>query len=279
MSEHKLDSGLVSYLNEVNKIPLLSREEEIALTHKAKTGDKEARNKVVSANLRFVISIAKKYQHQGMELQDLISEGNLGLLIAIDRFEPKRGYHFISYAVWWIRQSILKALAEKSRTIRLPANRVNELLALQKARQNINASEIEEEIRYLGEELDMGEDKIREILALEKEIISLDNPVGGGENAISIKDLVHDDTGHSPEDEAIYSDLKDELARVLATLPKKEAQVLRYHFGLEGKGVLSLRELGEKFHLTKERIRQIERKALKRLNSSPVHEDLYNYVA
>lgn len=278
-AEKTFDNGIMTYFNEVNKIPLLSREEELALTIRAKAGDKVAREKVVSANLRFVISVAKKYQHQGLELQDLISEGNLGLLVAIDRFEPKMGYHFISYAVWWIRQSILKALAEKSRAIRLPANRINELLLVQKARQNTNFLGGEEEIRQLGEELGMDEDKIREILAIEKETVSLDCPVGHGEEVALVQDFISDEKSQNPEEEAIYTGLKEDLSRVISTLPRKEAQVLRYHFGLDGRDTLSLRELGERFNLTKERIRQIEKKALKRLRNPEVQGSLQNYVA
>lgn len=278
-AEKTFDNGIMTYFNEVNKIPLLSREEELALTIRAKAGDKVAREKVVSANLRFVISVAKKYQHQGLELQDLISEGNLGLLVAIDRFEPKMGYHFISYAVWWIRQSILKALAEKSRAIRLPANRINELLLVQKARQNTSFLGGEEEIRQLGEELGMDEDKIREILAIEKETVSLDCPVGHGEEVALVQDFISDEKSQNPEEEAIYTGLKEDLSRVISTLPRKEAQVLRYHFGLDGRDTLSLRELGERFNLTKERIRQIEKKALKRLRNPEVQGSLQNYVA
>ncbi|MBQ5781719.1 MAG: sigma-70 family RNA polymerase sigma factor [Spirochaetaceae bacterium] len=278
-TEKTFDDGMITYFNEVNKIPLLSREEEFELTTRAKVGDKAARAKVVSANLRFVISVAKRYQHQGLDLQDLISEGNVGLLVAIDRFEPKLGYHFISYAVWWIRQSILKALAEKSRTIRLPANRINEILLIQKARQNTDALGGEDEIRSLCEELGMDEDKVREILAIERETVSLDCPTGHDEEVAQLQDFISDDKNQSPEDEAIYSDLKEELSRVLLTLPAKEAQVLRYHFGLEGNDTLSLRELGERFHLTKERIRQIEKKALKRLREPELQGNLHTYVA
>ena len=174
----KHDDVLSMYLKEINKVPLLTREEEVELCEKAKKGDKAAKDKIIKANLRFVVKVAKKYQNHGLELTDLISEGNIGLMTAIDKFEPERGYHFISYAVWWINQSILKAVSEKSRAIRLPLNRANELVRIEYASNLINGTLSEtEEVEQIAQMVNMPESKVRELLAISNDMVSLDAKV------------------------------------------------------------------------------------------------------
>ena len=275
------DSILSTYLKEINKIPLLTREEENELALKAKAGDKTAKDKIVTANLRFVVNVAKKYQNHGLDLTDLISEGNIGLLTAIDRFEVDKGYHFISYAVWWIRQSILKAICEKSRMIRLPLNRANELVQIEKARKVVGFNKTEEqEIREVAEMLNMDEDHIRDILNISREMVSLDKTVRQGTTeCASLGEFIQDSLYENPEAGVINENMKNDIDSVLNTLTEKEAEVLRYRFGLNGKESMSLKEVGDVFNLTKERIRQIEKKAILRLQHPTRIRRLEAYVA
>ena len=275
------DEVLAIYLKDINKIPLLTREEENNLAEKAKKGDKAAKNKIVVANLRFVVNIAKKYQNHGLDLTDLISEGNLGLLTAIEKFDTTKGYHFISYAVWWIRQSILKAICEKSRMIRLPLNRANELVQIEKAKKTIssNMSE-EEEIREIAGMLNMTENHVRDMINIARDMVSLDSAVRPNDSeSSSVGEFIEDSMYTRPEDEAINKSMKEDISKVLATLTDKEAEVLRYRFGLEGYKSMSLKEVGDVFNLTKERIRQIEKKAIKRLQHPTRAKRLASYIA
>ena len=277
----KDDTVLTMYLKEINKIPLLTREEENELAIKAKNGDVLAKNKIVNANLRFVITVAKKYQNHGLDLTDLISEGNLGLLTAIEKFDTTKGYHFISYAVWWIRQSILKAICEKSRMIRLPLNRANELVQIEKAKKTIssNMSE-EEEIREIAAMVNMSEAHVRDMINIARDMVSLDSAVRPNDaESSSVGEFIEDSMYTRPEDEAINQSMKEDIAKVLATLTEKEAEVLRYRFGLEGYKSMSLKEVGDVFNLTKERIRQIEKKAIKRLQHPTRAKRLASYIA
>lgn len=277
----KDDTVLTMYLREINKIPLLTREEENELALKAKNGDSVAKNKIVNANLRFVITVAKKYQNHGLDLTDLISEGNLGLLTAIEKFDTTKGYHFISYAVWWIRQSILKAICEKSRMIRLPLNRANELVQIEKAKKTIssNMSE-EEEIREIAGMLNMTENHVRDMINIARDMVSLDSAVRPNDSeSSSVGEFIEDSMYTRPEDEAINKSMKEDISKVLATLTDKEAEVLRYRFGLEGYKSMSLKEVGDVFNLTKERIRQIEKKAIKRLQHPTRAKRLASYIA
>ncbi|NLM00324.1 MAG: RNA polymerase sigma factor RpoD/SigA [Treponema sp.] len=268
MSKYTKNDELVGlYLKDINRVPLLSREEEIELAQKAKAGDKVAKDKIINANLRFVVSIAKKYQNKGLDLLDLISEGNLGLLNAIELFDVDKGFHFISYAVWWIRQGILKALNEKSRPVRLPMNRANELVQIEKARRELpfDLNE-EEEIAELGKMLNLNTDIIRDLTNFSREMISLDRTIKSSEKDTAIvSDLIEDEMYERPEDAAIRVNMEETIEQVLSTLDKRGAEVLRYRFGLGGYKKMSLKEVGSEFNLTKERIRQIEKRALKQM--------------
>lgn len=235
------NSILDSYFREVEKVPLLSREEEYELAVKAKNGDSAARDRLVCANLRFVISNAKKYQGMGLPLEDLISEGNIGLLSAIDKFEPEKGYHFISYAVWWIRQSIQKAIMDKSRMVRLPVNRIAEA------------------------------DKYG------IDVTSLDVPVGDDQD-MTVGDFIESqDAG--PDQQVLESELKNSIERILDGLSEKERQIIIYRYGLRNNKPMSLKEVGDLYGLTKERIRQIEKKVLSNLNQDSTVMDLKHYIA
>ena len=275
------DNILSMYLKEINKIPLLTREEEVELATKSAKGDKAAKDKIVQANLRFVVNVAKKYQNHGLDLVDLISEGNIGLMTAIERFDVSKGYHFISYAVWWIRQAILKAICEKSRMIRLPLNRANELVQIEQARKFITADKSEEEeMTQVAEMLGMSNQLVRDLINISRDMVSLDAPMGNGDDSsVSLGDNTVDTRYQSPEDEAMESIMQDELENALATLSVKEAQILRYRFGLSGNKSMSLKEVGDKFNLTKERIRQIEKKAIRRLQTSDYVDRLETFVA
>ncbi|MBR4180148.1 MAG: RNA polymerase sigma factor RpoD/SigA [Treponema sp.] len=277
----KHDDVLSIYLKEINSIPLLTREEEIELSQKAKNGDKAARDKMIKANLRFVVRVAKKYQNHGLDLTDLISEGNIGLINAIEKFEPSRGYHFISYAVWWINQSILKAVSEKSRAIRLPLNRANELVRIEYASNLINGTLSEsEEVEQISEMLNMPESKVRELLAISNGMVSLDAKVSASENDNSVVgDYYEDETYARPEEHTVEVALKDDVDSLLKTLRPNEQKVIRLRYGLNGYKPMSLQEIGEECNLTKERVRQIEKKAIFRLQNPSRIKRLEGYLA
>jgi len=278
--EKEKDSSMTLYLKEINKIPLLSREQETELAKKAKAGDRQAKNKIINANLRFVVNIAKQYQFRGLELMDLISEGNIGLMTAIEKFDPEKGYHFISYAVWWIRQSILKAVYEKSKMIRLPLNRVNELLQIEKTRKNLrgNFSEEEELIR-VAEILGMDKAHVREMILISREMLSLDAQIGHENDTNSLSDFIEDNLYETPENYVVSHDMNEKIEKALGRLSFREAEILRYRFGMKTGESMSLKQVGDVFGLTKERIRQIEKKAIVSLQKASVMSELEGFVA
>jgi RNA polymerase primary sigma factor len=272
-------SSLSVYLREINKIPLLTREEEVRLATEARNGSQKAKERLIQANLRFVVNVAKKYQNQGLTLSDLISEGNLGLITAVDKFDVDKGYHFISYAVWWIKQSILKAICEKSRMIRLPLNRANELLQIEKVKREISSNKDgEADIQEIADFLDMDKGRITDLINASRELVSLETPLSSDKDASTISDLMEDTKGADPEDMMVNNTLQDAIEEVLSTLTDKESEVIKYRFGLNGERPHSLKEIGDKYNLTKERIRQIEKKAINRLRHPSRSQKLRSYV-
>ncbi len=274
------ENVLSMYLKEINKIPLLTRAEEDHYARKAAKGEKAAKDMLVSANLRFVVNVAKKYQNQGLPLSDLISEGNIGLMNAIERFDVEKGYHFISYAVWWIRQAILKAICEKSRMIRLPLNRANELVQIEKARKELQSGKGEDpEIVDIASAVNMDPNHVADLLNISRDLVSLETPVYAEKDSSQLGDFIEDNGYVHPDDEAIESSLKEDINEVLRTLTDKESEIIQYRFGLNGRSPLSLKEIGDRYNLTKERIRQIEKKALNRLQHPSRSRFLYSYTA
>jgi RNA polymerase primary sigma factor len=274
------ENVLSMYLKEINRIPLLTREEENKYARAAAKGDPAAKEKLINANLRFVVNVAKKYQNQGLPLSDLISEGNIGLMNAIERFDVEKGYHFISYAVWWIRQAILKAICEKSRMIRLPLNRANELVQIEKARKMIQSSKGDEpEMREIADAVNMDEDHVTDLINISRDLVSLETPVYAEKDSSSLGDFIEDDGYKHPEEVAMEKSLREDIDEVLHTLTEKESDIIQHRFGLNGRHPLSLKEIGDKYNLTKERIRQIEKKALKRLQHPSRRKLLEAYTA
>lgn len=281
VSDSSADSNILSiYLKEINRIPLLTREEEDRYARAAALGDQNAKDMLVKSNLRFVVNVAKRYQNQGLPLSDLISEGNIGLINAIERYDVDKGYHFISYAVWWIRQSILKSVCEKSRMIRLPLNRANELVQIEKARKYLGAGLTEDkEINEIAKMLDMDATHVADLVNVSRELVSLETPVFEERDSSVLGDFIENDMYKSPDDHVIEQGLKDDINDVLRTLGEKEREVIQYRFGLNGRRAMSLKEIGDRFKLTKERIRQIEKNALRRLSVPGRSDVLAGYVA
>ncbi|MDR1105689.1 MAG: RNA polymerase sigma factor RpoD/SigA [Treponema sp.] len=280
MRKNLEDNVLSQYLKEINRIPLLTREEEENAARGAAKGNQEAKNVLIRGNLRFVVNVAKKYQGQGLPLSDLISEGNIGLINAIDRYDVDKGYHFISYAVWWIRQAILKAICEKSRMIRLPLNRANEMVQIEKTRKMIQeGAGTDSEIQEIARLLNMDASHVADLVKISRGLVSLENPVYSGKDTSSLGDFIEDENYQSPDEHAIEYALKKDIEMVLKTLNEKEADIIRYRYGLGNTVPLSLKEIGERFNLTKERIRQIEKKAIKRLQHPSRQRLLEVYVA
>jgi RNA polymerase primary sigma factor len=268
------------YFTEISRIPLLTREEEDVVARSVAHGDKAAREKLINSNLRFVVSVAKKYQGHGIPLADLINEGNIGLISAVEKFDVDRGYHFISYAVWWIRQSILKALYEKSRIIRLPVNQTNNLIHIEKAKKSLaDYGNTENHVQEIAQMLNVEENYVTDVMAISREVISLEKILDAENGSLSLESLIIDDRYDAPEQEALRKSLEEDIEKILRTLDHKEAEVIRLHFGLGKRVPMSLQEIGDRFNLTKERIRQIEEKALSRLQHLSRKTRLAPYVA
>lgn len=257
--------SLDRYLHEIGKVSLITPEEEVILARKIQAGDQRALEKLTQANLRFVVSVAKQYQNQGLTLGDLINEGNLGLIKAAKRFDETRGFKFISYAVWWIRQSILQALAEQSRIVRLPLNRVG---ALNKIGKELSKLEQEYErlpsAAELSESLDMTVSEVADTLKISGRHLSMDAPFAQGEDN-RLLDVLENEETPNPDNELMSESLKVEIERALSKLSKREAEVIRLYFGIGREHSLTLEEIGERFDLTRERVRQIKEKALRKL--------------
>ncbi|TAG06447.1 MAG: RNA polymerase sigma factor RpoD/SigA [Cytophagia bacterium] len=270
--------SLDKYLQEIGKVELLRPEEEVILARKIREGDSRALDKLTKANLRFVVSVAKQYQNQGLSLGDLINEGNLGLIKAAQRFDETRGFKFISYAVWWIRQSILQSLAEQARIVRLPLNRVGSLNRINKTVSELEQKfEREPTAEELSEILDIDQTDIVTTLKVSGKYISVDAPFSQGEEG-NLLDILENADVMNPDANLITDSLKKEIQRTLTLLPEREANILIHFFGLEDKYPLSLEEIADKFDLTRERVRQIKEKALKKLRYTSKNQALVPYL-
>jgi len=275
---NRASQSLDKYLQEIGKVDLLTPEEEIELTIQIKKGDQVALEKLVKANLRFVVSVAKQYQNQGLTLGDLINEGNLGLIKAAKRFDETRGFKFISYAVWWIRQSILQALAEQSRIVRLPLNRVGALNKIGKAYTNLEQEfEREPSANELAKELEMDIGEISDALKISGRHVSMDAPFTQGEENRLI-DVLSNELHPSPDQTLMSDSLRKEIERALSTLADREAEVIKLYFGLNNEHSLTLEEIGERYNLTRERVRQIKEKAIRRLKHASRSKNLRAYL-
>lgn len=272
--------GLDKYLQDISRVDMITPDEEVELAKRIQVGDMEALEKLTKANLRFVVSVAKQYQNRGLSLQDLINEGNLGLLKAAKRFDPSKGFKFISYAVWWIRQTIHQALAENSRLVRLPVNKINTMHKITQA-----SSRLEQEF---GREPTMGEvaeitklteDDVKLSLQNYARTVSMDAPLGGEDDDGSLYDVTEDETAVNPENELLKESLKMEVSRTLSTLPPREADVLKYYFGLGSMSQpLLVEEIARRLEISPERVRQIKDKAIRRLRHNSRSKLLKSYL-
>lgn len=275
------DDSVRLYLREIGKIPLLNSEEELALAKRVVAGDKKAKDKMAEANMRLVVSIAKRYSGRGLDFLDLIQEGNTGLLRAVEKFDPDKGFKFSTYATWWIRQAITRAIADQARTIRIPVHMVetiNKLLRTQRRMtQDLNR---EPTIEELAKELEMEPEKVEYVIKIKQDISSLDAGVGrdGDEEDSVLGDFIEDEDTVSPEDSATNQLLKEQVADVLSSLSDREQKIVRMRFGLDNGKSHTLEEVGQEFAVTRERIRQIEAKALAKLRKHKDARKLYEYL-
>ena len=278
-NEYIGERSLDLYLKEINNTSLLTREQEKELAKKIRKGDERALHNLVKANLRFVVSIAKQYVNQGLSLADLVNEGNLGLIKAAYRFDEKRGYKFISYAVWWIRQAMLQALAEQSRIVRLPLNRAGTLYRIGKAARQLD-QELgrNPEVAEIAERLKLPHDEVRDTMQIANSHLSLDASFGNDQEENSLVDYLADDNLESPDEQTYVNALSDDMQRALDTLTDRERASLSLYFGLEGEEPLTLEEIGMRMNLTRERIRQIKEKAILRLRHNSRSKYLKGYV-
>jgi len=267
------------YLHEINRTPLLTREEERDLARRIRAGEKAALDRLVQANLRFVVSIAKQYANQGLSLEDLINEGNLGLIKAAHRFDEERGFKFISYAVWWIRQAMLQSLAEHSRIVRLPLNRAGTLYRIGKVSrqldQELGRAPSPDEI---AARLNISPEEVQDTMVIANTHVSLDDPYSADKDDTALVDYLTDETQAAPDEETYASALSDDLERALGTLSERERRILTLYFGLGGDEPMTLEDIGKKLNLTRERIRQIKEKAIQRLRHSTRAKYLQGYI-
>jgi RNA polymerase primary sigma factor len=273
-------ASLDKYLQEIGRVELISAEEEVELARRIKAGDRKALERLTKANLRFVVSVSKQYQNQGLTLSDLINEGNVGLIKAAERFDETRGFKFISYAVWWIRQSILQALAEQARIVRLPLNKIGTINKINRA-----FSELEQKFERppsaeeLAEFLECTTEEVKQSLSNTSRHISMDAPlVESDESSSSMYDVLLNETMPSPEQDLVVESLRTEIERSLNTLTPREGDVVRLNYGLNGRTALTLEEIGERFDLTRERVRQIKEKAIRRLKHTARSRMLKTYL-
>jgi RNA polymerase primary sigma factor len=271
-------ASLDKYLQEIGKVELITADEEVELAQRITQGDKIALEKLTKANLRFVVSVSKQYQNQGLSLPDLINEGNLGLIKAAQRFDETRGFKFISYAVWWIRQSILQALAEQSRIVRLPLNKIGSINKINKTYAKLEQEfEREPNAEEIAEALDITEAEVKESMKNAGRHVSMDAPLVQDEDN-NMYDVLKSDEVVTPETELLYESLRKEIDRAIGTLSQREADVVRLYFGLNGSHPMTLEEIGEKFDLTRERVRQIKEKAIRRLKHTSRSKILKSYL-
>jgi RNA polymerase primary sigma factor len=270
--------SLDKYLHEIGKVPLITAEEEVQLARKIRNGDEQALERLINANLRFVVSVAKQYQNQGLSLPDLINEGNLGLIKAAQRFDETRGFKFISYAVWWIRQSILQALAEQARIVRLPLNKIGSINKI-----NNTFARLEQEFQReptfneIAEALDIAPKDVKEAMKISSRHVSMDAPLKADEENTLYDVLLHSES-ESPDSHLLDDSLRREIERSLSTLSPREADIVRLYYGLNGEPPYSLEEIGKLFNLTRERVRQIKEKAIKRLKHTYRSKILKSYL-
>ena len=274
MTRVEKTESLAIYLKEINNIPLLTPDEEKEYAILATKGDKKAKQKLIDSNLRFVVKIAKRYRNNGLSFSDLISEGNIGLMLAADKFDPSKGFRFISYAVWWIKQTILKAISEKSKIIRLPVNRINELSRIETEHEKRGES-----VAEIAKSMNIDTPTLNSMLNVSQKPLSFDEPIKKNEPDSLVADLIKDEIHPSPETEVVNQSLKDEIQTMLSTLSNREATILKYRFGLSGEEPHSLLEVGMELNLTKERIRQIEKKSIEKLKRVAKNRGLEYYVA
>lgn len=273
-------ASLDKYLSEISRVELISADEEILLAQKIRKGDRAALDRLAKVNLRFVVSVAKQYQNQGMQLPDLISEGNLGLIKAAKRFDEKRGFKFISYAVWWIRQSILQALAERSRIVRLPLNKIGAINKINRAYSDLEQRlERPPSAKEIADLLECSVNDVKQSLVNNTRHISMDSPLGNDDTSkLSLYDILPNDTLPSPENQLMVESLRKDIDRSLSTLSSREMTVMRLYFGLNGVQPMSLEEIGGRFDLTRERVRQIKEKAIRNLRQASRNQVLRPYL-
>jgi len=271
-------ASLDKYLQEIGKVELITADEEVELAQRIRQGDKAALEKLTKANLRFVVSVSKQYQNQGLSLPDLINEGNLGLIKAAQRFDETRGFKFISYAVWWIRQSILQALAEQSRIVRLPLNKIGSINKINKTYAKLEQEfEREPNAEEIAEVLDLTEAEVKESMKNAGRHVSMDAPLVQDEDN-NMYDVLKSDEVVTPETELLYESLRKEIDRAISTLTQREQDVVKLYFGLNGGHPMTLEEIGERFDLTRERVRQIKEKAIRRLKHTSRSKILKSYL-